>query len=48
MRILVNHLVRASLSKIAYPPHANQEMFQRAELAKAKAFRNAQLNGGAF
>ena len=38
--IRIHSLVRASLSKIiAHPSHANPEMFQKAELARAKAFK---------
>jgi len=48
MGIRINKLVRASLSKMAHPSHANPEMFQKAELARAKALRNAYLSGGAF
>ena len=48
MGIRINKLVRASLSKIARPPRANAEMFQKAELTTAKAFRNAYMNGGAL
>ena len=46
MGIRINKLVRVSLSKIAHPSHANAEMFRKAELARAKALRNAYLNGG--
>lgn len=48
MGIRINKLVRASLSKMAHPSHANPDMFQKAELARAKAWRDAYLNGGAL
>ena len=47
MGIRINKLVRASLSKIAHPSHANPEM-HRPELVRAKALVYAYLNGGAL
>ena len=47
MGIRVNKLVRASLSKVAHPSHANPEM-HRAELVREKAMVYAYLNGGAL
>ncbi len=48
MGFRINKLVRASLSKMSHPSQANPEMSQKAELARAKAWPDALLNGGAL
>ena len=48
MAIRINKLVGTLLSKMAHPSNANPEVFQKSELARAKAWRDACLNGGSL